>query len=173
VRCVRCPPNRRNTWFPGLFALGMAGLPFASGSPARLADEMSFVYCLRDGGAKVFAGTTTADGGLIFGVSVWSPAGQNISVFGVAARTERGWRFTEDMGAAIAAERCGLNIERGADGSLRVSTDPDATCQSHGGVNAGIGEVRLPRAAYEGAVTTELDNPEAFQRAGKCARAKK
>jgi hypothetical protein len=149
-------------------ALALTGLPLASGGSATATGDAGFLYCLKNGGAKIFAGKTTADGDLKFGVSVWSPAGQNISVFGTAGKVARGWRFTEDLGAGSAAERCRLDIARGADGTLRVTADPDATCQSHGGVNAEIGAIQFPRTTYEGPVTTELDNPEAFQKAQKC-----
>ena len=153
-------------------AVGLAGLLLAGHGPAWAGDEPSFVYCLNQGGAKVFAGKTEANGSLAFGISVWSPAGQNISVFGIAARTGNAWRYTEDLGAATAAERCRLDIERNTDGRLRVTADPNATCQSHGGVNAEIGTVQFPSTAYEGTVTSELDDPEAFQKAGKCVTAK-
>jgi hypothetical protein len=110
---------------------------------------------------------------LKFGISVWSPAGQNISVFGVAARHGTGWQYTDSLQASTAAERCRLDIMRGADRALRVAADPDATCQNYGGVNAEIGTVQFPPTAYEGAVTTELDDPEAFQKAGKCGSSPK
>jgi len=146
-----------------LLALWVAGL-----LPTTSAAASSFVYCLSQGGAKVFAGREATGGSLAFGLSVWSPAGQNISLFGVAARRGAGWQYTENMQASTSAERCRLDIMRGADGALRVVADPGATCQSHGGVNAEIGTVLFPLTAYEGIVTTELDDPEAFQKAGRC-----
>ena len=160
-------PQSNNRLWSVLLALGVAGLLLGPCSTAR-AVALSFVYCLNQGGAKVFAGREATGGSLAFGLSVWSPAGQNISLFGVAARRGTGWQYTENMKASTSAERCRLDIMRVADGALRVVADPDATCQSHGGVNAEIGTVLFPPAAYEGIVTTELDDPEAFQKAGKC-----
>jgi hypothetical protein len=168
--CVLFQLNRRRAWWSGLLALGLAGPSLASGSSATSTDEAGFLYCLDNGGTKIFAGKTMANGNLRFGISVWSPTGQNISVFGTAARVARGWRFSEDLRAHTRAERCQLDIIRGANGTLRVVADPDATCQAHGGVNAAIGTIQFPRTTYEGPVTTELENPEAFQKAIKCVR---
>jgi hypothetical protein len=161
-------PSNKRPWLV-LPALGVAGLllnPCATARP----EPLSFVYCLNQEGAKVFAGREATDGSLAFGLSVWSPAGQNISVFGTAARRGSGWQYTENLQASTAAERCRLDIMRVADRTLRVVADPDATCQSYGGVNAEIGTVIFPPSAYEGIVTTELDDPEAFQKAGRCGR---
>lgn len=135
----------------------------------RAAPASTFVYCLNQNGVKVFAGKQAADGGLAFGLSVWLPSGHNISVFGVAPGHGRKWQYTDNLQAGTPAERCRLNIVRGADDSLRVTADPTATCQSRGGVNAEIDTVQFPPAAHEGVVTTELDNPGAFQKAGKCS----
>jgi hypothetical protein len=148
-------------------ALVVAGMLFAVG--AWGAPLPGFVYCLREEGLKIFAGRPNSDGSLLFGLSVWSPSGQNISVFGTAQRLGREWQYIDNLQEVTAAQRCRLEIRRGMDGSLSVSTDPTATCQSHGGVNAEIGTVQFPNTAYEGAVTTELDGPEAFQKAGRCA----
>lgn len=145
--------------------VGLIMVHFATSS----AEISGFVYCMNRSGAQIFAGQHTANRKLKFGVSVWSPAGQNISVFGIASRHGRGWRYTENLGATTAAERCKLDIVRGRDGALIIAADQTATCQSQGGVNAEIGTVRFPPDAYEGPVKTELDDPEAFQRAGKCA----
>jgi hypothetical protein len=170
MRFVLFPPNRKRAWCSGMFAIGLAGLPLAAGGSATTTGKAGFLYCLANGGAKIFAGKTMADGSLKFGVSVWSSTGQNISVFGTAARVGSGWRFTEDLRGDTPAERCRLDIARGADGALRVTADPDANCQARGGVNAAIGAIEFPRTTYEGPVTTELDNPEAFQKAVKCGR---
>jgi hypothetical protein len=160
--------SNRRLWL-GVLGFALAGLLLSPAATAPAA-RASFVYCLNRDGAKVFAGREAADGGLAFGVSVWSPAGQNISIFGVAGRRGNGWEYTEDLQAATPAERCRLDITRATDRSLRVVADPTATCQSHGGVDAEIGTVLFPPSAYEGIVTTELDDPETFQRAGKCWR---
>ena len=172
MRFVSLPRRNKRAPYPVRLAVSLAGLLLAAHGPTWAADEPSYVYCLNQDGAKVFAGKTEANGSLAFGISVWSPAGQNISVFGIAARTGDAWRYTEDLSAGTAAERCRLDIERDTDGILRVTADPNATCQSHGGVNAEIGTVQFPSTAYEGPVTTELDDPEAFQKAGKCVTTK-
>jgi hypothetical protein len=167
--CAGFPRRHRPAPWRVLLALGMSAVLFAAREPT--AASQSFVYCLKQDGLKVFAGREESDGNLLFGLSVWSPAGQNISLFGTAHREGQGWQFVEDPQAATAELRCRLDIVRGGDDSLHVKADPDANCQSHGGVNAEIGTVQFPSSAYEGAVTTELDDPEAFQKAGKCAGA--
>jgi hypothetical protein len=151
-----------------LVTLTLTCASFAPPLVAKAGGEPSFIYCLNHNGAKVFAGREEAKGSLLFGLSVWSPEGQNISVFGLARRHGAEWQYTENLQARTAAERCRLNIIRGSDGTLRITADQNATCQSHGGVNAEIGVVQFPSTAYEGTVTTELDDPEAFQKAGKC-----
>jgi hypothetical protein len=150
-----------------LFALGVAGLLLSS-CPAGRTAPLTFVYCLNQNGVKVLAGREEADGSLAFGLSVWSSAGHNISVFGIAARRGAGWQYTNNLQASTVAERCQLDIVRVADHAFRVVADPGATCQSCGGANAEIGTVQFPPTAYEGTVTTELDDPEAFQKAGRC-----
>jgi hypothetical protein len=166
--CGSFPRNRRYARWTGLLVLGLFGPPLAFGVPVSAAGKVSFIYCLDHAGARVFAGKTTTDGKLKFGVSVWSPAGHNISVFGIAAKTGRGWRFTENLAAKAPSERCELDIVREARGTLRVTAAPGATCQAHGGANTEIGAINFPPTAYEGSVTTELDDPETFQKVGKC-----
>ncbi len=168
MRFVGFPRSNRRARCRALLSLSLAGLALVFGRAAWATAEPSFIYCLNRDGAKIFAGREEANGNLTFGISVWSPAGQNISVFGIAIRRGREWRYTDNLQAGTTGERCQLNIVYGSDGTLRVTADRNATCQSHGGVNAEIGTVQFPRTAYEGAVTTELDDPEAFQKAGKC-----
>jgi hypothetical protein len=170
-----------------LLGFTLAAVSSLTAPAAGATAQSSFVYCISHDGAKIFAGRVEPNGSLLFGVSVWSPEGQNISVFGVAARqkhsyaagsqthnrtglpaTPAEWQYTETLHAAAPADRCRLDIEHPPDGTLRISADPHATCQSHGGVNTEIGNFQFPRTAYEGPVTTELNDPESFQRAGKC-----
>ena len=129
---------------------------------------------MKQDGLRVFAGRPGSGGRLRFGVSVWSPSGQNISVFGVAAGKGAGqgtgWVFEETADAPDPADRCRLSIDRDSAGALRVVADPAAACQSHGGVNAAIGTLLFPSSALEGPVNAELDDAEAFQKAGHCAR---
>lgn len=148
--------------------IGLALALLASTPVLGATAPSSFIYCLNHEGAKIFAGREETDGSLTFGVSVWSPDGQNISVFGLAGRRGRGWQYAENLHAATAADRCQLDIVHGSDGTLRVTASPNATCESHGGVNAEIAPILFPRTAYEGPVTTELNDPESFQKAGKC-----
>jgi hypothetical protein len=157
---------RKASFYPLPLLLALTVL--ASAPTSWAAAQSSFIYCLNHAGAKIFAGREEANGSLSFGISVWSPGGQNISVFGVAARKGHGWQYTEDPNAPAAADRCQLDIVRGSGGTLRIAANPNATCQSHGGVNAAIGTIQFPRTAYEGPVTTELNDPESFQKAGKC-----
>jgi len=168
MRFVGFPQRVERSRLRILIGLSIAGLPLAAALAGGVTVEPSFIYCLDHDGAKIFAGREKRDGSLTFGISVWSPAGQNISVFGTAKRHGTGWQYIENIQARTAAERCRLEIFHSADGSLRVKADPNATCRSHGGVNAEIGTVQFPHTAYEGTVTTELDDPEAFQKAGKC-----
>ncbi len=172
MRCASFPRRYKRVPRSVWLALSLAGPLLAAHGSTWAAGKRSFVYCLNQGGAKVFAGKTAANGSLAFGLSVWSPAGHNISVFGIAPKRGRAWRYTEHLSASTAAERCRLDIARYSDGRLRVTADPNATCQSHGGVNVEIGTVEFPRAACEGPVTTELEDPEAFQKAGKCVETK-
>jgi len=162
--------SRKHARNLALLALGFGGPLLSPLGPAWAAAESSFVYCLNQGGAKIFAGKTTANGDLTFGISVWSPRGNNISVFGTALKSDRGWLYTDNLTAVTATERCQLSIVRDDDGALHVVADQDASCQTHGGANMNIGTITFPRTAYEGTVANELDDPEMFQRAGKCAR---
>jgi hypothetical protein len=173
MRFAGSPQSNRLATGPTLLAFGIAGLLLVAHGSMWAADDPSFIYCIDQGGAKIFAGRELASGDLAFGLSVWSPAGQNISVLGVAAKRGRTWRYSENLKANAIAERCQLDIERHANGRLLVRADPKATCQNHGGVGATIGTVRFPATAFEGPVTTELDDAEAFQRAGRCVGVKK
>jgi hypothetical protein len=139
-----------------------------TGEVAAAVKPHSFIYCRNHDGSQVFAGREEPNGNLLFGISVWSPEGHNISIYGTAIRQGKNWQYSEDMQAESPADRCRLTIVPAADGALSVIADPQATCRSHGGVNTDVGTVRFPRSSYEGAVDKELDDPEAFQRAGKC-----
>jgi hypothetical protein len=155
-----------------LLALVLIGQLLPRVGSTAITDEAGFLYCLDDDGVKIFAGRKTLDGSLRFGVSVWSPTGQNISVFGSASKTADGWEFSENPQAGAASERCRVDIVRDADGAVRVTADPDASCQDHGGNNAEIGAIHFPRTSYQGPVTIELNDPEAFQKTTRCARTK-
>jgi hypothetical protein len=123
----------------------------------------SAVFCSAAGGAKILAIEPVPDGKLRFGLSIWSPEGNNISLFGVADPVTGGWRYAEAGGG------CSVDLTRMADGGFRVRADPQADCHEQGGQNATIGSVDFTPAQNEGPVATELDNPEAFQHAGRCA----
>lgn len=170
VRFAGFRPSLRREGWGALLALGLAGLAPAPGQ-AGSADTTSFVYCLDQHGAKIFAGKELADGSLVFGLSVWSPAGHNLSLFGTAAQHGRGWQYVDDQQAEAATERCRLEITPLSNRALRVESDQTATCQSHGGANTEVGTLLFPSSSYEGTVTTQLDGPEAFQKAGNCVGA--
>jgi hypothetical protein len=129
---------------------------------AKVARENA-VFCSATTGAQVLAIATTPEGRLRFGISVWSPEGSNISVFGVADPAPAGWRYAETNG------RCVIDFIRNADGGFTVRADAIASCSQHGGSGARIGTLRFTPAQDEGPVTTELDDAEAFQHAGHCA----
>jgi hypothetical protein len=150
------------------FALGLVAWQCAPGRTADAATS-SFVYCLHHAGAQIFAGKVLADRNLKFGLSIWSANGHNVTVFGVAVRRGEGWEYTDNLDASAATGRCRLSISPGSGSTLRITTDSAATCANRGGENAEIGTVLFPAAAYEGSVTTQLDDAESFQKAGKCA----
>jgi len=137
----------------------------AAGTPAS---PSSFVHCHKAGtDIEVFAGKPTPDGGLEFGLSRWQ-GGRHIGVFATATRYGQQWQYQDNMNAGIARERCRLDIVRGADGTLQIAADPEATCQSQGGQGTVIGVIRFPPTAYEGPVTNELDADQNFDSAGRC-----
>jgi hypothetical protein len=105
----------------------------------------------------------TPQGQLRFGVSVWSPEGSNISVFGVADAVPGGWRYVDP------AERCTVDISPDQHGGYAVRTDATADCHTYGGHGSRIGSQHFTTAQNEGPVTTELRDAEAFQHAGRCA----
>lgn len=130
----------------------------------------SFLYCHAAGNdIAVFAGKPAPDGSLEFGLSLWQGT-RNIGVFGTATRHGQQWEYQDNMDAGTAQERCRLDIVRSADGTLQVTADPDATCQSLGGQGTAVGTMRFPVATYEGPVTDELDADQNFDNAGRCWR---
>jgi hypothetical protein len=151
-----------------IFALGLVAWQCAPGRPADAAAS-SFVYCLHHAGAQIFAGKVLADRNLKFGLSIWSDNGHNVTVFGVAVRHGEGWEYTDNLDASSAADRCRLSNSAGAESTLRIAADSAAPCANRGGENTEVGTVLFPAAAYEGSVTTQLDDAESFQKAGKCA----
>jgi hypothetical protein len=140
-----------------------AAIIFATWQTARGAAHESAVFCSASGGARVLAVITTPDGRLRFGLSMWSPERSNISVFGVADPAPGGWRYTEKNG------HCSIDLARGSDGGFTIRTHPAADCRAHGGYGARIGTLHFTAAEDEGPVTTQLDDAEAFQHAGRCA----
>ena len=122
----------------------------------------SAVFCSAAGGAQVLAVAMAPAGGLRFGVSVWSPEGSNISLFGAAEPAPGGWRYAEDG-------RCVIDFTRSADGGFTIRADANADCSAYGGQGARIVTLHFTPAQDEGPVTTELDDAEAFQHAGHCA----
>jgi hypothetical protein len=123
----------------------------------------SSVFCSASAGAQVLAIAMAPEGKLRFGISVWSPKGGNISVFGVAKPTAGGWRYAEKDG------RCVINLARSADGGFTIRADTVADCRAHGGEGTRIGTLHFTPTQNEGPVTTQLDDAETFQHAGRCA----
>ncbi len=145
-------------------ALGMA-LAACAGAPDS--GTVSAVYCMKGkSGAQVLAVKTTPSGQLRFGLSEWSPTGQNISVFGVAGAVPGGWRYQETGRRA-----CRIDFAAYAAGGFAARSAPPLDCRAHGGFGTFIGAVEFPRSADEGPVTSELDDEEAFQHAGRCGAA--
>jgi hypothetical protein len=142
---------------------GCAALIMATWQGALATAQESAVFCSASSGARVLAIETTPDGRLRFGLSVWSPEGNNISVFGVADPAPDGWRYEEKNG------RCSIDLTRGAAGGFTIHTDPTADCRTHGGYGTRIDTLHFTATEDEGPVTTQLDDPEAFQHAGRCA----
>jgi hypothetical protein len=138
-------------------------LIFVTQQAAPGAARENAVFCSASAGARVLAVATIPDGRLRFGLSVWSQEGSNISVFGGADRAPGGWRYMEKNGG------CEIGLIRGADGGFTIRTDPVADCRTHGGYGARIGTLHFTAAEDEGPVTTQLDDAEAFQHAGRCA----
>jgi hypothetical protein len=148
----------RKTWLIKLLALVV--LPWQPGSAA---EPDGAVYCSAAGGAKILAVATTPEGQLRFGVSVWSPEGSNISVFGVANPASGGWRYTEADG------HCAIDITPDQHGGFTVRADAAADCHEYGGHGSLIGSLHFTAAQKEGPATAALQDPEAFQHAGRCA----
>lgn len=132
----------------------------------------SGVYCVQDrSGLRIFAERVLPDGGLAFGISVWSKAKNNIGVFGIAPSRGDHWEYTENLDSQSPADRCRITFSLGSNKVAHLAADPMANCQSRGGRGTEIGTVQFSRKAYEGPVTHELDDPEAFfGKAGKCWR---
>jgi hypothetical protein len=149
-----------------------SGIGLFSCAPAKSAARYNAVYCMHNlDGLKVFAGRIQPGGNLSFGISIWSRDGNNIGVFGVASHHGANWEYTNKMNASTAADRCKLDIVLQSDGTPHLTADPTATCQSMGGHDTEIGSVQFPPSAYEGPVSTELNDPETFfGKAGKCWR---
>jgi hypothetical protein len=134
----------------------------AAAAAARATPAPDGVFCAHDGGARILAVAPAPDGALRFGLSVWTPQGRNLSVFGVAQAAGQGWRYED--GAA-----CRLGFIALPAGGLTIAADPGADCADHGPPGTGLGTIRFPHALYEGRVTDQLRDAEAFQHAGSCA----
>ena len=145
---------------PAAISAGLVGLGAAADAAPPAAAPASFVYCLSAGGARVLVGQKEAGGNLRFGLSVWSAALRNISVFGTAVPQGGAWIYSR--------ARCRIELRPLAGGAMRVAADPKADCTQGAGVGASIGRFTFPPGALQGPVHHELDSPEAFQHAGAC-----
>lgn len=113
-------------------------------------------------GARILAATPGPARALRFGVSVWSAQGQNFSLFGTALPAGAGWLYAPDA-------RCRVTITAAPDHGLSLAVDPGANCRAQGGAGMQATSLAFPRGSYEGPVTYQLANAEAFQHAGRCA----
>ncbi|HEY3888891.1 MAG TPA: hypothetical protein VGL73_09980 [Caulobacteraceae bacterium] len=145
-----------------VLALGLAS------APASAAQHRSAVYCIRgpENTLSVFAARLQRDGRLRFGISLWNERQHNIGVYGLASRQDGRWVYSDSLGAD---DQCKLTIALTPGGAARVTADHKANCDKRGGVGTSIGSVQFPSSAYQGPVTFELDDSEAFfSKAGRC-----
>lgn len=164
-------------WVGGLVlatcATGLAFIVLCGSSASAVShphgSRKSSVYCFKTPtDLNVYAGKIQPNGDLKFGLSLWEGS-QNISLYGVAHRHGKCWEYRDKMDAAKSTDRCRLDITMDAHGAPRLSADPKASCQGdRGGYGTKIGTVQFPQSAYEGPVTSELDDSDEFQDAGKC-----
>jgi hypothetical protein len=120
------------------------------------------IFCISGQGARILAAAPGPAGALRFGVSLWSPQGQNFSLFGTASPAGAGWLYAPDAG-------CRARITLTPDHGVSVAVDAGADCREQGGAGMRVGTLAFPRRSYEGPVTDQLANAEAFQHAGRCA----
>jgi hypothetical protein len=127
------------------------------------------VYCVNTHpGGKVFAAEKMGDGNLKFGLSLWSPEGNNIAEFGIASTSQSGWVYTKNMTASSPEARCQISINSNKNGIV-VTANPTANCESDGGTNTAIESVSFPTSSYESPVTSQLDDfGTFFNHAGNC-----
>ena len=110
---------------PPAAAAASAGLP-TEGRYCRFGPGNSFDELLvRDEG-----------GSLQFGMSSWTPEGDNFSVSGRASRDGASFRYEDGMRSPNESERCKVTIRRTADGGYQVATAPDGRCETNGGMRA-------------------------------------
>jgi hypothetical protein len=102
--------------------------------------DVSGLYCAGD---HAMALNETDQGDLQFMVSS-AQSGHHCQAEGTARRTPYGWRYEANMHGA-AGERCA--IEFSAAGSVRLSTDADARCQSVCGARATLNGLAFPSGA--------------------------
>jgi hypothetical protein len=132
--------------------------------------KQNALYCSspKHAPTKIFAGLVEPDGSLTFGLSIW--AGNNIALYGEAVPDGDGWRFTQAPDEYVPNLKCKVRIVMDATGAPTVIGDPEADCTGAGGNGMTIGTEKFQKRDYEGPVTFQLDDLEAFwTRAGKCA----
>jgi hypothetical protein len=139
-------------------------LAAATAAAADLAPAPS-VFCVHDAsGTRVVALAPAEAGALRFGLSLWLPNGQNVSVFGIAIKIAGGWRYDDGPPGG----GCRLTFTINGAGGVHVVGDTSRNCANMGGQGAAVTTADFPAASRESAVTHELDDPEAFQHAGHC-----
>ena len=182
MRFVPCPPNRSRRLLASAAALTLVLAPALGATRTTVRNNAppvpgSFVYCHRGAGPEleVFAGEPAEGGALRFGLTVWTSNGHNFGLWGVAARTGKGWEYRDNMDADEPDARCHVAITREADGSLRLASIEGAECggMTYGGAGTGIRLLRFAPSAFVGPVTWQLDDGDTFfNRAGRCGEAK-
>jgi hypothetical protein len=136
----------------------------ATAAAAAAAMPASGVFCVHDAsGTRVVALAPAGAGALRFGLSLWFSNGQNVSVFGNAAKSDGGWRYDDGPTGG-----CRLTFAFTGAGGVQVVGDSSRNCANMGGQGAAVTTADFPAASRESAVTHELDDPEAFQHAGHC-----
>jgi hypothetical protein len=103
-----------------------------------------------------------------FGLSIWRGE-RHFGVFGFATPNIGHWIYTNNLLSLLPGDRCRLDIELEKAGGVRIVADPVVNCEYDGGQGTTFDTLVIPSQAYEGPVTSELDDIETFfNKAGKC-----
>lgn len=135
---------------------------------AAAPDHPNAVFCQKNRGAlQILAVEQTQSGALRFGLSEWTQEGQNISVFGEARQKTATWQYQDPQPG-----KCRIDFAPTPPGGFTATADAHANCRNHGGAGTDLATAQFNAADNEGAVTSELNDAEAFQHAGRCVGAR-